>query len=138
MENKAKACLVTAALVAGGIGAGVVVTSAAAANPSSPGAQPAGQQYVFACVKNGKIDYLEYRAPLPHQCWFSGETLWHWAVVPAPTASASASPSATPSASPSPSPCSCPSSSPSPSPFSCPSSSPPPSPSPSPSASSSR
>ena len=50
---------------------------------SSPAVQPTGS-YVFACVnKSGKIDYLEFRRPLPHQCWFSGETLWHWADAPA-------------------------------------------------------
>jgi hypothetical protein len=65
---------------------------------SSPAPQASGD-YVFACVnKSGKIDYLEFRPPLPHQCWFSGETLWHFAAVPA------VAPSPSPSASPSPSP----------------------------------
>ena len=54
---------------------------------SSATARPAPQasgEYVFACVnKSGKIDYLEFRAPLPHQCWFAGETLWHFAALPA-------------------------------------------------------
>src|SRR6266568_1053047 len=61
-----------------------------------PAAQASGD-YVFACVNSsGKIDYLEFRLPLPHQCWFSGETLWHLAAVPAvdPVPSASPSPSA--------------------------------------------
>jgi len=67
-----------------------------------PAAQASGD-YVFACVNSsGKIDYLEFRLPLPQQCWFSGETLWHLAAVPAVDPVPSASPSA--SASPSPSP----------------------------------
>ena len=34
---------------------------------ASPAAQATGT-YVFACVnKSGKIDYLEFRLPLPHQ-----------------------------------------------------------------------
>src|SRR5713101_1831236 len=64
-----------------------------------PAAQASGD-YVFACVNSsGKIDYLEFRLPLPHQCWFSGETLWHLAAVPAvdPVPSASPSASASPS-----------------------------------------
>lgn len=68
---------------------------------SSPAPQASGA-YVFACVnKSGKIDYLEFRSPLPHQCWFSGETLWHFAAVPAVNPTPSASPSASPSPSPS-------------------------------------
>jgi hypothetical protein len=123
VTNKAKASLVAAALFAGGLGAGAAVASAAVAGPSSPAAQPAAQ-YVFACVnKHGQLDYLEFRKPLPHQCWYSGEALWHWAVVPGPTASPSASPS--PSSSPSPFPSSSPSPSwsPSPTPSSSPSAS---------------
>lgn len=74
---------------------------------ASPAAQATGT-YVFACVnKSGKIDYLEFRPPLPHQCWFSGESLWHLAAVPAvdptPSPSASASPIPTPTPTPSPS-----------------------------------
>ena len=70
---------------------------------TTPAVQATGA-YVFACVnKSGKIDYLEFRLPLPHQCWFSGESLWHLAALPAadpsPTPSASPSPSPTPSAS---------------------------------------
>jgi hypothetical protein len=104
VQNKAKASLVTAALAVGGIAAGAAVASAAASHPASPAPQPSGQ-YVFACVdKHGKIDYLQFRKPLPHQCWYSGETLWHWAAGPEPTPSPSASPSASPSPSPWPSP----------------------------------
>ncbi len=75
---------------------------------SSATARPAPQasgEYVFACVnKSGKIDYVEFRAPLPHQCWFAGETLWHFAAVPAvepsptPTPTATATPTPTVSA----------------------------------------
>jgi hypothetical protein len=98
-----------AAVVAvAGIGAGAVVASAVGRGPA-PAAEPGGQ-YVFACVnKNGQIDYLEFRKPLPHQCSRSDETLWHWAispmgsVSPSPSASGSASPSASASASVSPS-----------------------------------
>ena len=99
MENKAKVSLLTAAILAGGIGVASIVVSAAGASPPSS-AQPAGQ-YVFACVnQNGKIDYLEFRNPLPHQCRYSGETLWHWVVAPGPTASPSASPTVTPTPTP--------------------------------------
>jgi hypothetical protein len=53
----------------------------ATASTASPAPQSTGT-YVFACVsKSGKIDYLEFRLPLPHQCWFSGESLWHLAAV---------------------------------------------------------
>ena len=70
---------------------------------ATPAVQATGT-YVFACVnKSGKIDYLEFRLPLPHQCWFSGESLWHLAALPAvdpsPAPSASPSPPASPSAS---------------------------------------
>jgi hypothetical protein len=98
VETKGKASLLTATILAVGIGVGAAVASSAGASPP-PNTQPAGQ-YVFACVnQDGKIDYLEFRTPLPHQCFHSGETLWHWAASPGPTASASASPSASPSAS---------------------------------------
>jgi hypothetical protein len=66
---------------------------------SSPAVQPTGS-YVFACVnKSGKIDYLEFRRPLPHQCWFAGETLWHWAAAPVADPPASDPPAPSPSAS---------------------------------------
>jgi hypothetical protein len=98
VEIKAKTTMVGAALVVGGVGVGAAVASAAAAHSSSPAAQPSGQ-YVFACVnKDGAIDYLQFHKPLPHQCWYSGETLWHWAAAPG-----SAAPPASPSPSPYPS-----------------------------------
>jgi hypothetical protein len=73
-------------------------SSAASSATASPAPQSTGE-YVFACVnKSGKIDYLEFRSPLPHQCWFSGETLWHFAALPAvePTATPTPTPTPTP------------------------------------------
>jgi hypothetical protein len=76
-------------------------TSPAASSTSQATEGPAN--YVFACInKSGKIDYLEFRLPLPHQCWFSGETLWHFAAVPAIAPSPTPTPSPFPSPSPSP------------------------------------
>ncbi|HET9974038.1 MAG TPA: hypothetical protein VFQ68_37805, partial [Streptosporangiaceae bacterium] len=69
---------------------------------ASPAPQSTGE-YVFACVNSsGKIDYLEFRSPLPHQCWFSGETLWHFAALPA--VQTSPSPTPTPTTTPTPTP----------------------------------
>jgi hypothetical protein len=73
-------------------------SSTASSATAGPAPQASGE-YVFACVnKSGKIDYLEFRAPLPHQCWFAGETLWHFAALPA--AEPSPSPTPTPTATP--------------------------------------
>ena len=70
-------------------------SSAARPATASPAPQASGE-YVFACVnKSGKIDYLEFRAPLPHQCWFAGETLWHFAALPAVVPSPSPTPTPT-------------------------------------------
>jgi len=119
MQTKAKTVAVAMAIAVGGIGVGAGV-AVAATSSGSTALQPSGQ-YVFACVSNqGKVDYLEFRKPLPHQCTHSGDTLWHWlAIAPSPSASPSPSPSASPSASSSapasPSPSSSPSASPSPS-----------------------
>jgi hypothetical protein len=70
---------------------------------NSATARPAPQasgEYVFACVnKSGKIDYLEFRAPLPHQCWFAGETLWHFAALPAVEPTPTPTPTITPTVS---------------------------------------
>jgi hypothetical protein len=75
-------------------------SSAASSATASPAPQSSGE-YVFACVnKSGKIDYLEFRAPLPHQCWFAGETLWHFAALPAVEPSLSPSPTPTPTLTP--------------------------------------
>lgn len=75
-------------------------SSTASSATASPAPQASGE-YVFACVnKSGKIDYLEFRAPLPHQCWFAGETLWHFAALPAVEPSPSPSPTPTPTPTP--------------------------------------
>ena len=76
-------------------------SSTASSATASPAPQASGE-YVFACVnKSGKIDYLEFRAPLPHQCWFAGETLWHFAALPAmePTTTPTPTPTPTPTVS---------------------------------------
>jgi hypothetical protein len=71
-------------------------SSAASSATASPAPQSSGE-YVFACVnKSGKIDYLEFRSPLPHQCWFAGETLWHFAALPAVEPTATPTPTPTP------------------------------------------
>jgi hypothetical protein len=71
-------------------------SSTASSATAGPAPQASGE-YVFACVnKSGKIDYLEFRAPLPHQCWFAGETLWHFAALPAAEPSPSPTPTPTP------------------------------------------
>ena len=71
-------------------------SSTASSATAGPAVQASGE-YAFACVnKNGKIDYLEFRAPLPHQCWFAGETLWHFAALPAVEPSPSSTPTPTP------------------------------------------
>jgi hypothetical protein len=70
-------------------------SSTASSATAGPAPQASGE-YVFACVsKSGKIDYLEFRAPLPHQCWFAGETLWHFAALPAAEPSPSPTPTPT-------------------------------------------
>ena len=75
-------------------------SSTASSATAGPAPQASGA-YVFACVnKSGKIDYLEFRAPLPHQCWFAGETLWHFAALPAVEPSPSPSPTPTPTPTP--------------------------------------
>jgi hypothetical protein len=71
-------------------------SSTASSATAGPAPQASGE-YVFACVnKSGKIDYLEFRAPLPHQCWFAGEALWHFAALPAVEPSPSPTPTPTP------------------------------------------
>ena len=75
-------------------------SSTASSATAGPAPQASGE-YVFACVnKSGKIDYLEFRAPLPHQCWFAGETLWHFAALPAAEPTPSPTPTPTPTATP--------------------------------------
>jgi hypothetical protein len=75
-------------------------SSTASSATAGPAPQASGE-YVFACVnKSGKIDYLEFRAPLPHQCWFAGETLWHFAALPAAEPSPTPTPTPTPTLTP--------------------------------------
>jgi hypothetical protein len=75
-------------------------SSTASSATAKPAPQASGE-YVFACVnKSGKIDYLEFRAPLPHQCWFAGETLWHFAALPAVIPSPTPTPTPTPTLTP--------------------------------------
>ena len=105
MSVVALAGIATAALLVRSVTFGETRSAGYSRSTASPAAQASGE-YVFACMnKSGKIDYLEFRLPLPHQCWFSGESLWHFAALPAvaPSPSASASTSTSPSASVSPS-----------------------------------
>jgi hypothetical protein len=122
-KPKTRTIAITASMTIAGIALGATVASAASGS-SSAAKVPALQsgRYVFACVNPaGGIDYLEFRQPLPHQCWFSGESLWYWDAVPlaqpTPTGSPSVWPTDTTTATPSPSPSvsSSPSASPSPS-----------------------
>lgn len=99
MQPKLKIGLTTAAILVTGLG--VFSVMEASASPHSLMAiQPTGA-YVFACVSEttGKVDYFEFKAPLPHQCQ-PGEELWHLAAGPVaicatPTASPTAAPSVT-------------------------------------------
>jgi hypothetical protein len=92
------AVLVKSVSFSGTTNAGYSSTASSAA--ASPAPQASGE-YVFACVnKSGKIDYLEFRAPLPHQCWFAGETLWHFAALPAAEPSPTPTPTPTPTLTP--------------------------------------
>lgn len=64
-----------------------------AATGSSSPAQQLNDPDVYACVNQaGGIDYLEYRLPIPHACWFASETLWRLdpggQVTPGPTVTA--------------------------------------------------
>jgi hypothetical protein len=113
MQKRTRAIGITASMTVAGIALGATIASAATGSSTAtkvPALQGSGQ-YVFACVNPaGGIDYLEFRQPLPHQCWFSGESLWYWDAVPLAGATPSPSPlptftiSPTPSASPTPSP----------------------------------
>ncbi len=59
-------------------------TAALAAVTSSPAAQVTDPD-VYACVNAaGGVDYVEFRLPLPHPCWYAGEQLWRWSVNPTP------------------------------------------------------
>jgi len=122
---RARIVLLISALILAVAGAGTAV--AITSRPHQILAKEPGGQYVFACVsaKTGKIDYLEFKNPLPHQC-NAGDELWHWAVAPAvaPDACASPSPSPSPSLTATPSPTPSMTASPSPSASPCPSPSP--------------
>jgi hypothetical protein len=112
MQKRTRAIVLTASLTVAGIALGATIASAAdGSSPKVPALQDASGRYVFACVNPaGGIDYLEFRAPLPHQCWFAGESLWYWDAVPlaqpgtysTPTYSPSPSPSPTPTPTPTP------------------------------------
>ncbi len=100
MQKRTRAIAITASMTVAGIALGATIASAASgSNTKVPALQSTGSRYVFACVNPaGGIDYLEFRAPLPHQCWFSGESLWYWDAVPL------AQPGPTPTFSPTPTP----------------------------------
>jgi hypothetical protein len=100
MQKRTRAIAVTASMTVAGIALGATIASAANSSSTKPPAlQSTGSRYVFACVNpGGGIDYLEFRAPLPHQCWFAGESLWYWDAVPL------AQPGPTPTFSPTPTP----------------------------------
>src|SRR5271166_4346112 len=112
MQKKTRAIALTASMTLAGIALGATIASAASSSSPPPPAVQSGH-YVFACVNAaGGIDYLEFRQPLPHQCWFKGESLWYWDAVPLqvptatpsawPTPTAAATATATPTATPTP------------------------------------
>jgi hypothetical protein len=112
MQKRTRGIAITASMSVAGIALGATIASAATGSSASTKV-PALQsgKYVFACVNPaGGIDYLEFRQPLPHQCWFAGESLWYWdavpLAVPTPTPSLTPSPiiTPTPSVTPTPSP----------------------------------
>jgi hypothetical protein len=102
MQKRTRAIVLTASMTVAGIALGATIASAAnSSSPKPPALQNTSGRYVFACVNpGGGIDYLEFRAPLPHQCWFAGETLWYWDAVP--LAGAGTTPPPTPTFSPTP------------------------------------
>ncbi len=102
MQKRTRAIVLTASMTVAGIALGATIASAAnSSSPKPPALQNTSGRYVFACVNpGGGIDYLEFRAPLPHQCWFAGESLWYWDAVP--LAGAGTTPTPTPTFSPTP------------------------------------
>jgi hypothetical protein len=106
MQIKTRAAAITASLTVAGVVVGATLASAASSS-STPAPAVQSGKYVFACVNpNGGIDYLEFRKPLPHQCWFRGESLWYWDAVPlaepSPTATPTPTARPTPTATPAP------------------------------------
>src|SRR5580692_7416311 len=112
VQPRLRIALAIGAVAVAGIGA-VTAMAASASQHAVLAAQPSSQ-YVFACVnaKTGKIDYFEFKTPLPHQC-NSGDELWHLAAGPAVTATACATPTATATPTPSATATPCPPASPS-------------------------
>ncbi len=109
MQKRTRAIVLTASMTVAGIALGATIASAANSSSTKVPALQSSGQYVFACVNpEGGIDYLEFRAPLPHQCWFAGESLWYWDAVPLaqpgtyPTPSYSPTPTVSPTPSPTP------------------------------------
>ena len=104
MQKRTRAIVLTASMTVAGIALGATIASAAnGSSPKVPALQTTTGQYVFACVNpEGGIDYLEFRAPLPHQCWFAGESLWYWDAVPLAQAGPTPTYGPTPTVSPTP------------------------------------
>ncbi len=90
IKNRIKAAIITGIAAIALVGSGVGL--ALAASSGGPAAQ-INNPDVYACVNpSGGIDYIEFRLPIPHPCWFSNESLWRWSVnpTPAPTVTATA------------------------------------------------
>src|SRR5579862_3296118 len=109
MQKRTRAIAITASMTVAGVALGATIATAASGSkkPPPPALQSTTSRYVFACVNpEGGIDYLEFRAPLPHQCWFAGESLWYWDAVPLAAGPTTPTPtfSPTPTVSPTPSP----------------------------------
>ena len=70
----ALAVLASAALTAGTM---LLVTAHADAAPAQVPAPGHVATTVYGCVNQeaGTFDYFEFNTPLPHKCWFAGETL---------------------------------------------------------------
>jgi hypothetical protein len=86
-HKKGALAAVSLALAIAAAGGGLAL----AATSGSPAAQLNGSD-VYACVSaSGQVDYLEFRLPIPHPCWQSGETLWRWSVNPTPGPTVTAS-----------------------------------------------
>ena len=106
MQKRTRAIVLTASMTVAGIALGATIASAAnSSKPKVPALQSTSSRYVFACVNPaGGIDYLEFRTPLPHQCWFAGEAVLYWDAVPlaqpGPTPTISPTPTPTPTATP--------------------------------------